>query len=36
MLGFKNFLLEENDWLLYFVAYVYNHVPIMKCAVGWT
>ena len=27
---------RENDWLIYFVAYVYNHVPIMKWAVGWT
>jgi hypothetical protein len=27
---------RENDWLLYCVAYVYNHVPIMKWAVGWT
>ena len=27
---------RENDWLLYSVAYVYNHVPIMKWAVGWT
>ena len=27
---------RENDWLLYCVAYVYNHVPIMEWAVGWT
>ena len=27
---------REIDWLLYCVAYVYNHVPIIEWAVGWT